>query len=231
MTRKKAVIAKEGAPSWFVQENDEIGKVLEVFRKSLEELVNSSECSIKLFEDVIKSFERPLALVQSIAEEIADGRWARSMVVTAAERALFENRADEELCKDLGSIRDEFLASFAVIAADVKIEKSSRAAISEAIARALWIGLASESPDLVRRLEKQFKQAKAAAMRGARAEKSAPKKDAALDAVRAAMNETATKATRGEAYARIIQPGVEKRLKRKVSVPTVCRYVRVILEE
>jgi|SRR5271166_2780069 len=73
------------------------------------------------------------------------------------------------------------------------------------------------------------KREQAEIARTARSENSA--RDATLAAVRAAMQETSTKPTRGEAYANFIEPHVSKRLGRKVSVSTIRNAVRAILEE
>jgi hypothetical protein len=76
-----------------------------------------------------------------------------------------------------------------------------------------------------------FEERRAAAARQALAAKSAPQKHATLAAVRIAIKETAAKPSGGEAFARLIQTDVQKRLGRRVSVWTIRETVRAILKE
>ena len=201
----KALLAKGTAPKWHMKEAAAI-------------------------ESLFAASAQALASMQEVFRDLADGRLARNIVINAAERALSENKADQELCLDLREVRDEFIASFAVIAADATLTAASRTAISGAIVRALLIGSASKSPELVGRLEKEFQQATAALARLRKAEKSAARQAEILSAVRAAMKRTPAKATRGDAFARYIQPEVEKCLGRAVSISTVRNAVRVTLK-
>ena len=77
------------------------------------------------------------------------------------------------------------------------------------------------------------KKEQAETARTARSQNSA--RDARLAAVRAAMEATVTKPTRGEAYARLIEPDANKRLglegDDKLSIWTIRSDVRAILEE
>jgi hypothetical protein len=202
----KTLLAKGTAPKWLMKEAAAI-------------------------ESLFAASAQALAPMQEMFRDLADGRWARNIVINAAERVLSENKADQELCRDLREVRDEFIASFAVIAADATLTAATRTATSEAIARALFIGSASESPELVGRLEREFRQTTLALARLRKAEKTAARQAEILSAVQAAMKRTPAKATRGEAYARIIQPEVEKRLGRAVSPSTVRNAVRAALKE
>ncbi len=83
---------------------------------------------------------------------------------------------------------------------------------------------AEEGPDFWRRDQ-------ATRAREARAAKSAARRKELLATVRAAMKGTPAKPTRGEAFAKLIQPDVEKRLGRNVSLSTIRRYVEAILKE
>ena len=130
--------------------------------------------------------------------------------------------------------RADFLAAFAVIAANTKIRRATRSAVWEAILDALLIGCAIGSRELRASLQKKFERARVATARKALAAKSAAKRDARLAAVRAMMGET-PKASKSVEYAHRIEAKVNKRLglegDDELSVWTIRKDVRAILEE
>jgi hypothetical protein len=210
----------------------EFAKAGEEARRAMRQVEEAFAPTIRgLKEAVASSWTETWAQIEQEFRPLADGAWAQNMVLNAAHRGLSNMKAGGEECADLRKCRDDFLADFAVIAADAKIEKATRSAVSWAIANALFIGLATGDPELFARLRRDFGQAQAAAMRRARAPGLASNREATLNAVRAAMKATPARPTQGEAYARLIQPEVEKRLGRPLSVSTIRRYARIILEE
>jgi hypothetical protein len=165
-----------------------------------------------------------------ILGEWADGHWVRDIVAELAD-----SRISEIERRDLREFRADFLSAFAVIAADTKIRRTTRSAVWEAILDALLIGCTIGSPELRAMLQKKFELARMATARKALAAKSAPKTEMKFTAVRAAMKATATKPTRGEAYARLIEPEVNKRMGldgyHRLSVWTIRNIVRAIQKE
>jgi hypothetical protein len=165
------------------------------------------------------------APIQKLFDDVADGRWALDKVTDTADSALSDNEADRELCEELRDCRDQFLSAFAVIAADETMQEANRDAVFEAIYSGLLIGRASGRP------EREWRLRQAQAARRGRAEKFAPRAAQTLEAVRRAMKQTATKATGGEKFARLIHPEVTKRLGRTISIWTVRDAVRALLKE
>jgi hypothetical protein len=167
--------------------------------------------------------------------EWADGRWLRDLVVDIAYRGISEIEPGSEEGRDLTEFRADFLAAFAVITANSKITRATRSAVWEAILDALLIGCTIGSRELWATLQKKFERTRMATARKALAAKSAPKRDVKLAAVRAAIEATVTKPTRGEAYARLIEPQVNKRLgledDDKLSIWTIRDAVRAVLTE
>ena len=169
-----------------------------------------------------------------ILGEWADGHWVRDIVAEIADRRISEIEPGSEEGRGLREFRADFLAAFAVIAADTKIRRATRSAVWEAILDALLIGCTIGSRELRATLQKKFERARMATARKALAAKSAAKRDARLAAVRAVMEET-PKATKSVEYADRIQAKVNERLglegDDKLSVWTIRNDVRVILEE
>jgi hypothetical protein len=136
----------------------------------------------------------------------------------------------------LRQLRDGFRANFAAIAADAELRAETRLAVFKAMFQALAIGVvSSRDADLVNRIKREAEQARAAKAREGRAHKSAQQKGTVLAAVRAATEARGTTPTRGEAFARLIEPDVNKHLglegDHKRSIWTIRNAVRAILEE
>jgi hypothetical protein len=168
----------------------------------------------------------------------ADGRWLRDLVADLVDRGIpgipeIEPGSDEG--RDLRKCRDDFLEAFAAIATNARLGRATRSAVWDAILAALLIGCTIGSRGLSARLQKDFIWARTAMMRKARDAQSAPEKERMRAAVCAAMKETAAKPTRGEAFARLIEPDVNRSLghegEDKVSLWTIRGAVRAILEE
>ena len=146
-------------------------------------------------------------------------------MVNTANKEISKNTVDGNV---ILSVRSRFLAAFNAIDADAKMEKRSREAVFQAIFHALLIGLASESPELLARLRRD----QLARAHLGRKSPAAPQREAMLAAVRVAIKGTSTKPTRGEAFARLIQPSVAMHLGRdEVSIWTVRAAIRVALKE
>jgi hypothetical protein len=159
------------------------------------------------------------------------GMFVCSLVVKAAEEAISSAGEDSEEAKRLRKLGDEFISSFEMFAVDSEVERRSRTAALNAMLKALMIGMSVGDPKKRDEIILEFRRARTAAMRAVHEAKSAQENEAARTAVRAAMQGTNTKATRGVKYAEFIQPKVVEKLGRDVSPWHIRGHVRAILEE
>jgi hypothetical protein len=221
----EALLNEGKAPQWldgkqgFVVEDEQLAKALEIkeTRKLLEEALALA-----------------LAELRVHFREFSTGRWVRNLVVNIANDELDKLGPESQQAESLRRFRDGFRASFAAIAADAELREQTRLAVFKAMFQALAIGAASSrDAHLVDRIKREAEQARAANARQERARKSAPQKEAMLAAVRAAMEARRTTPTRGEAFARLIEPDVNKRLglegEHKLSIWTIRNAVRALL--
>jgi hypothetical protein len=185
------------------------------------------------FGNALEHFLRPVieTAKQIDLSPLWDGRWTRHNIIQAAEEALEDPTVPTERAESIREKRALFIESFDRFADDKALSPATRAAALMAIGAALLIGAESPDGEAVREAGAKFKRDQAAMARQALAAKTALHKSETLAAVRAAMEKVSARSTTGEAYARHIQPLVRERLGRAVSVSTVRRYVKAILEE
>jgi hypothetical protein len=157
-------------------------------------------------------------------------RQVREKVSKAAAEVLAEGRLSTLAQMTLRGYDRHFAESLEIA---IKSEDASTIfegrdrAVLGAVEAAFSIGMFAGAHRAAKEGPEFWQRDKAVLMRERRAQQA----EGVLVAVRAAMLETPAKPTLGEAFARLIRPDVEKRLKRLVSLSTIRRYVRTIVKE
>ena len=189
-------------------------------------------------KEIVAKLRQVEAGAKSLGEawpELADAPYkdlsVYGIVVQAAEEALDAAGDDTEERERRRRYGWEFCSSYGILSLDFGIAPKSRRVALRAISNALMIGMSLGDPKRRDKIVRESRRAQAAKMRAAKEAKAAPEREKTLAAVRAAMQETTRRPTRGEGYAKLILPKVVKHLQRDISLSSIRGYVRVILEE